>query len=123
MSAAGTTFELLVGTLMSPATLATFPGLTRTALAPRTVHRLRVGAHRDLPEIVAQLTEHDVELLEIRRCPEQPRRSPAGGGTEGPPGSAVVLPLRPPSGRSRRSAARRLPPGPRGGAEVIPFPG
>jgi hypothetical protein len=70
---ARTSYELFVRRHLSPATLATFPvALMPTAVPRNTVHRLRVGADSDIAEIVGRLTECDVELLEIRRCPQDP---------------------------------------------------
>jgi len=74
---AGTSYELFVRRHLSPATLATFPvALMPTAVPRNTVHRLRVGADSDIAEIVGRLTECDVELLEIRRCPPDPPGPP-----------------------------------------------
>ena len=75
MAAGRTRYELLVGRHLSPATLATFPvALVPTAVPRNTVHRLRVGvdSSSDLAEIVRRLTERNVALLEIRRCPDRP---------------------------------------------------
>ena len=74
---ARTSYELFVRRHLSPATLATFPvALMPTAVPRNTVHRLRVGADSDIAEIVGRLTECDVELLEIRRCPQDPPGGP-----------------------------------------------
>jgi hypothetical protein len=74
MAAVRTSYELLVGRHLTPATLATFPVAVVPQSVPRnTVHRLRVGADSDLAEIVRRLTERDVALIEIRRCPDRPR--------------------------------------------------
>src|SRR5919112_189725 len=82
MGAARNRFELRVGTLLSPAALAAFRVPVRPTSVPRnTVYRLRIPADRDLTDVVHRLTEQHVELLEIRRGPEPPRRSrrrPAG---------------------------------------------
>lgn len=93
-----TTYEVTVGRHVSPATLATFPvALVPTAVPRNTVRRLRVGADRDMAEIVRRLTERNVELLEIRRCPQSPRRRPLRGRSTVPQepedSSGVVVPL------------------------------
>jgi hypothetical protein len=69
MEAAGTRFEVLVGTLVSQATLAAFPySLGRVPVPGRGLHRLRIPADQDVPTVLRQLIEHDVEVLEIRQC-------------------------------------------------------
>jgi hypothetical protein len=80
---ARTSYELFVGRHVSPATLATFPvALVPTAVPRNTVRRLRVDADSDLADIVRRLTERDVELLEIRRCPD--RVAPPDGRVDPP---------------------------------------
>jgi hypothetical protein len=103
MAAARNRFELRIGTLLSPAALATFRVPLRPTSVPRnTVHRLRIPADRDLTDVVLRLIEQHVELLEIRRGPEPPRggrrRPPADDrGVPGPAdtGADVVIPLQP----------------------------
>jgi hypothetical protein len=101
MAAARNRFELRIGTLLSPAALATFRVPLRPTSVPRnTVHRLRIPADRDLTDVVLRLIEQHVELLEIRRGPEPPRggrRRPPADGVPGPAdtGADVVVPLRP----------------------------
>jgi len=96
---ARTSYEVFVGRHVSAATLATFPvALVPTAVPRNTVRRLRVGADRDIADIVRRLTERDVELLEIRRCPQRPRWRPRQRArwTVPPEGDAapdVVVPL------------------------------
>ena len=76
MGAARTRYELRVGTVVNPATLATFRVPVRPTTVPRsTVYRFRVPADRDLSEVLHRLTERDVEVLEIRRCAEPRRRT------------------------------------------------
>jgi hypothetical protein len=75
MAAGRTRYELRVATLLSRAALATFRVPVKTTVMPRnTVYRLRVSADRDPSELLDRLTECDVEVLEIRRCPEPSRR-------------------------------------------------
>ncbi|MGY1642656.1 hypothetical protein ACI782_16225 [Geodermatophilus sp. SYSU D00703] len=111
MEEARNRFELRIGTLLSPAALATFRVPVRPSSVPRnTVRRLRVPADRDLTDVVHRLIERHVELLEIRRTPEPPR-----GGRRRPPGDerdvpgpadtgADVVPLRPARRRPRPSS-------------------
>ena len=102
MGAARNRFELRVGTLLSPAALAAFRVPVRPTSVPRnTVYRLRVPADRDLTDVVHRLIEGHVEVLEIRRGPEPPRRSrrpPAGDELDVPgpdhTGAGVVVPFR-----------------------------
>jgi hypothetical protein len=110
MASARNRFELRIGTLLSPAALATFRVPVRPTSVPRnTVRRLRIPADRDLTDVVHRLIERHVELLEIRRGPEPPR-----GARRRPPGDeheatapadtgAAVVPLRP-ARRPRPSA-------------------
>jgi hypothetical protein len=66
-------YEIHVRTRVAPAALARLrTALTPTAVPRSTVYRLRVPADRDFTEVVAKLTERDVELLQVRRCPEPP---------------------------------------------------
>ncbi len=75
MVAARIRYELRVGTLVSQAALATFRVPLRPTAVPRnTVYRFRVPADRDLTEVLSRLTEHDVQVLEIRQCPEPRHR-------------------------------------------------
>jgi hypothetical protein len=123
--AARSCYEVLVETLVSPATLATVDVAVRLTPVPRrTLRRLRVGADCDIAELVRRLTDNDVELLEIRRCTEP--RAPRHRSPEPPPGphpdagdrsAGVVVPLpavRPPSstGPVQVSRARRSRPRP-----------
>ncbi|MGY1712548.1 hypothetical protein ACI8AC_23860 [Geodermatophilus sp. SYSU D00758] len=90
---------------LSRAMLSAFRVRVWPTVVPRhTLYRLRIPADRDLPEVLDRLMESDVQVLEIRRCPEPPRR---GGGRaptgpeEAPPaaadpttaGDGVVLPF------------------------------
>ena len=116
MEAGRTRYEVRVGTLVSAAAIATF----RVAVKPiavrrKTVYRLRLPADRDLSEIVHRLTEHDVEVLEIRRCPEgsvpgRPAPVPPEACEQGVPApaecvDAVVLPFRGRAWRRRDGSA------------------
>jgi hypothetical protein len=103
-------YEVFVGRHLSPATLATFPvALVPTAVPRHTVRRLRVGADRDITDIVRRLTESGIEILEIRWCPQRPRWRPRRrqGGT-GPAddeaASGVVVALPHPRGDGRIAA-------------------
>ena len=92
-------FELRIGTLLSPAALAAFRVPVSPISVPRnTVYRLRVPADRDLTDVVHRLIERHVEVLEIRRGSEPPRRSrrrPAGDELDVPApddtGAGVVV--------------------------------
>jgi len=78
MEAARIRYELRVVTLVSKAALATFRVPLRPTAVPRnTVYRFRVPADRDLADLLHRLIERDVQVLEIRRCPE-PRRRETG---------------------------------------------
>lgn len=95
---ARTSFEIFVSRHLSPATLATLPlALMPTVIPRNTVHRVRVDADTDIAEIIRRLTERDVELLEIRRCPQGPPRPPRQPVPWTVPpeddGSDVVVPL------------------------------
>jgi hypothetical protein len=71
MDSGRTRYEILVATLLNQASLATFRFSATTTVVPRrTVYRLRVPAGRDLSEVVHRLTDHDVQVLEIRQCVE-----------------------------------------------------
>ena len=108
MEAARNRFELRIGTLLSPAALAAFRVPVSPTIVPRnTVYRLRVPADRDLTDVVHRLIERHVEVLEIRRGSEPPRRScrpPAGDQLDVPgpdgTGTGVVVPLRTGTGSS-----------------------
>jgi hypothetical protein len=121
---ARTSFELFVGRHLSPAMLATFPvALFPTAVPRKTVHRLRVGADSDIAEIVQRLTERDVQVLDIRRCPERPRREPRQVAGWNVPvveeaGRGVVVPL-PPAGPTAPGVAE--PPDETDGGRVVPI--
>ena len=92
-------YELRVGTHVDDATLATFGVPVRpTAVPRRTLYRFRVPADRDLAHTLDLLFEHDVHVLEVRRCPPAPSRTrpvpPAADRaepeeTEGPPPAAT----------------------------------
>ncbi|MCU1671154.1 MAG: hypothetical protein JWP40_4081 [Blastococcus sp.] len=78
MELARTRYEVRVRTLVSQEALATFRVPLRPTAVPRkTTYRLCVPADRDLSEVLNRLTELDVQVLEIRRCPEP--RSPDRG--------------------------------------------
>jgi hypothetical protein len=88
MAAAGTRYELRVATRLSRAALATFRVPVRPTDVPRnTVYRFRVSADLDPSEVLHRLIEHDVQVLEIRRCHEpSPReRGTAQARQESPP--------------------------------------
>jgi|tagenome__1003787_1003787.scaffolds.fasta_scaffold20017458_2 hypothetical protein len=124
MEAAGTRYELVVGTLLSKASLATLRVRARPTAVPRsTVYRLRVPADRDLAEVLHRLTECNVQVLQIRRCPEPrsregvtpPAREEEPPQETGDPADAtggVVVPFRARPGRNRRA------PTPRGGSSA-----
>ena len=81
MTGARTRYELRVGTVVSEATLATFRvPVRRTDVRRQTVYRLRVPTDRDLSELLHRLTERDVQVLEIRRCPEPRHRDQVTAG-------------------------------------------
>lgn len=66
-------YELYVRRYLSPAMLASFPVAHVPTTVPRhTIHRLRVAATGDITEIIGRLTARQVEVLEIRRCPQAP---------------------------------------------------
>jgi hypothetical protein len=117
-----TSYELLVGRHVSPATLATFPvALVPTAVPRHSVYRLRVGADHDIAEIVRRLTECDVALLEIRCCPapRPPPPSDAEPSTAAEPvqgHAGVLVPFQPTGFRTRRRGSA-----PEGGRSVVPF--
>jgi hypothetical protein len=111
-------YEILVRTRVGPAALARLRiALTPITVPRNTVHRLRVPADRDLPQLVRQLTERGVELLEVRRCstwPDAAHRSPGAVPAGDEPLADVIAPFRPaaePISGARRSPSRR----PRGG--------
>jgi hypothetical protein len=102
MAAVRTRYELRVGALVSKAALASFRiPLTPIAVPRNTVYRLRVPADRDLSDVLRRLIERDVQVVEIRRCPEPRRRDrrPAQVPAEPPeeqvpdPVGGVVIPF------------------------------
>jgi hypothetical protein len=102
----GTRFELRVGTVVSEAALRTFRVPVRPIAVPRrTVYRLRIPADRDVWAVLSRLTEHDVQVLEIRRCPDPARRpAPAeqeAPGDDGTGGVVVPFPRRAGTGPAR----------------------
>jgi hypothetical protein len=104
MGAVRTRYELRVAALVSKAALASFRvPLTPIAVPRDTVYRFRVPADRDLSDVLRRLIERDVQVVEIRRCPE-PRRRDRG---------AAQVPAEP----SQREATDTE------GGVVIPFPG
>jgi hypothetical protein len=83
MTGARTRYELRVGTVVSDAALATFRvPVRRTDVRRQTVYRFRVPTDRDLSELLHRLTERDVQVLEIRRCPESRRRDQGMAGAQ-----------------------------------------
>jgi hypothetical protein len=106
MAAGLTRYEVRVATLLSRAALATFRVPVSTTTIPRnTVYRFRVFADDDPSELLDRLTGCDVEILELRRCPEPRRPNPgtADGRQDDPPpepdgapavDDGVVLPFR-----------------------------
>ncbi|MGY1742977.1 MULTISPECIES: hypothetical protein [unclassified Blastococcus] len=96
MGASRIRYELLVGTHVGTATLATLRiPVRRTAVPRRTLYRLRVPADRDLADTLRRLIDSDVEVVEIRRCAPPPK--PARGGTPPPPGTSREDPAPPSS--------------------------
>jgi hypothetical protein len=99
---AGTRYELRVGTRVNETTLAAFRFPVRPTVVPgSTVYRLRLPAESDLCEVLALLTERQVQVLEIRRCPEprrRDRRPPAApqqqDGTPDAGGVVIAFPRR-----------------------------
>jgi len=117
MELARTRYEVRVGTMLSKAMVAAFRLPVRWTAVPRnTVYRLSVPADRDLSEVLHRLTENDVQVLEIRRCLEAPRRSQSQEPQDVPPQDAegpdptpgVVLPF-----RGSRGSTAEHPPQPR----------
>jgi hypothetical protein len=93
VEAARTRYEVRVGTVVSAATLATFRLPVRPTAVPRnTVYRIRVHTNRDLSELLHRLTEHDVQVLEIRRCAEPSRPSRPSRPVNAPPPETADLP-------------------------------
>jgi hypothetical protein len=83
MTGTRTRYELRVGTVVSEATLATFRvPVRRTDVRRQTVYRFRVPTDRDLSELFHRLTERDVQVLEIRRCPEPRHRDQGTAGAQ-----------------------------------------
>jgi hypothetical protein len=75
MVAARMRYELRVATLLSRAALATFRVPVRPTAMPRdTVYRFRVPADRDASELLHRMIECNVQVLEIRRCPQPSHR-------------------------------------------------
>jgi hypothetical protein len=110
MSSRRTRYEVLVATLLNEASLAAFRrGVMPTAVPRRTVYRLRVPADRNLPEVLHRLTDHNVQVLEIR-CLPVGRERPTTAPVPSPQGSQPAAP--------RADADDH--PGPR--AVVVPFP-
>ena len=76
MVAPRTRYELRVETRLSPAALATFCVPVRPTDVPRnTVYRFRIPGDLDPYEVLHRLAEHDVQVLELRRCHEPSRWS------------------------------------------------
>lgn len=136
MGAARIRYELRVGTHVGTAALSTLRVPVRpTAVPRRTLYRIRVPADRDLTEVLDRLIERDVEVLEIRRCPDGPPRdrgsAPAGPGRSSrqagdAPADAdgVVVPFRA-AADSPRAAAVPAPGGrtaPRSGPGTVGDP-
>jgi hypothetical protein len=87
MAAPRTRFEVRVETLLSPvAVVGLGVPLDPTPVPRNSVYRFRIPADRDLAEVVRRLTERGVELVEIRKRPEPPRRP----RTPLPPPAAVA---------------------------------
>jgi hypothetical protein len=120
MVAPRTRYELRVATLLSRAALARFGVPVSTTAVPRSsVYRLRIPVDGDPSEVLNRLTECDVQILEIRRCPEPPRRDqePAQARRDPPPPGArdedadtavgVVIPF--PRRRGRRAGTGPVP--------------
>ncbi|MGY1698067.1 hypothetical protein [Geodermatophilus sp. SYSU D00766] len=116
MAAARNRYEVRVGTHLSTAAISTFRvPVTPTAVPRETVYRFRVPADRDLTEVLDRLIGRDVQVLEIRQCPEPPVRGrgpepgrPAEAPAEVPAGTGpadgdgVVVPFRAASATGRR---------------------
>jgi hypothetical protein len=123
MDGGRTRYEILVATLLNQASLAALrAGPVPTAVPRRQVYRLRIPARRDLPEVLHRLTDHDVQVLEIRQCVEgRPEPPPGRSRTSAPPAETDVpaaaddVPERPtgPSGTDV----------PAEDGVVVPFPG
>jgi len=113
METARNRYEVRVGTHVSTAAISTFRvPVTPTVVPRRTVYRFRVPADRDLAEVLGRLIGRDVQVLEIRQCPEPPGRGcgpppdPREEGREDagcavPAGDGVVVPLRAAAGARR----------------------
>jgi hypothetical protein len=118
MEAARTRYELRVGTVVSRAAIASFHVPVRSTAVPRhTILRIRVPADRDLYEVLHRLTEHDVQVLEIRRCPE-PR-----GGDRGTAPARQDTPRQDPPRQQAPQEEPGAPDATTSGAVVLPFPG
>jgi hypothetical protein len=116
MATGRTRYELRVATLLSKAALAAIRIPVSTTTIPRSsVFRIRVPGDRDPSELVHRLTERDVEILEIRRCPQpaprdprtaddRPDRPACASDDEAAPDGGVVIPF-----PSRAGSARRRP--------------
>jgi hypothetical protein len=126
MMAPRTRYELRVATLLSRAALARFGVPVSTTVVPRSsVYRFRIPADGDPSEVLHRLTECDVQILEIRRCPEPRRRDqePAQVRRDPPPPDTgdddadmavgVVIPF--PARRKRRPGRIDPAPGPHPG--------
>jgi hypothetical protein len=94
MDGGRTRYEILVATLLNQASLAALrPGPVPTAVPRRKVYRLRIPARRNLPEVLHRLTDHHVQVLEIRQCVEgRPEPPPGRGGAPAPSATTAAPP-------------------------------
>ncbi len=74
-------YEVRIRTTLTPALTATFARLTGQTIVPRNAVRrlavIREGDEAvDLPALVQRLTECDVAVLDVRRCPPAPPAGP-----------------------------------------------
>jgi hypothetical protein len=77
MAAARARYEVRVRTVVNEAVFSTLRiPMRRTAVPRNSVYRFRVPADCDLSEVLHRLTERDVQVLDIRQCPEPRRRDP-----------------------------------------------
>ena len=91
MGAGRSRYEVRVGTVISPATLASLRVPVRPITVRRnTIYWIRVLASRDISEVLHRLTEHDVQVLEIRRRAEP---SPSERRAVRPPSEESVRPV------------------------------
>ena len=72
-----TSYAIRIGTVLSPALLASFPVRGTSVAVPRgAVYRLRVSGQPDIADVVLRLHAAGVTVLEVRR--EERAAQPAG---------------------------------------------